>query len=142
MTLVTNIVIVNQQTNKSPPNHKASNVSSLGNTLGNTLIDNRQSKFTLHRAEARRRGLYSGVFVGVGCLSMHQFGLLNHRRRLMINFVGHCIQEVSHLSGISTNIPICGREGRCELTGFTNHLSPPNSNQPRCPPQDVVIITP
>jgi hypothetical protein len=77
--------------------------------------------------------------VGVGGLAMHHFGLLNHRRRFKINFVGHGIQKISYLPSISTKIT---RLRGWELTGFANHLSPPNSNQPRCPPQDVVIITP
>jgi hypothetical protein len=29
-----------------------------------------------------------------------------------------------------------------EHTGLTNHLAPPNSNQPRWPPHDVVNMTP
>ena len=35
-----------------------------------------------------------------------------------------------------------GRKWERKLTGLVNHLLPPHSNQPRCPPQEVVHMTP
>jgi hypothetical protein len=54
--------------------------------------------------------------------------MLNYEWRPEVNLLGHRIQEVCHLSQRSVEA-----SGVCSKihTGFTNHLSPPSSNQPR-----------
>lgn len=71
-------------------------------------------------------------------------GMLNDTRDGRVNLLSHFVQEVGHLGRHQRKFIRLqlGLRGNMSLTGLTNQRSPPSSNQPRWPPQEVVSMTP
>lgn len=94
------------------------------------LLHHLHGQFAPHRVKVRF-GRRVCIFVQVKVvrnMTRKLLRMLNYEWRPEVNLLRHGVQEVCHLSQRSVEAyGVCSKIH----TGFTNHLSPPSSNQPR-----------